>query len=575
MRATLLALLLLVPVAAAHVALPGAVVDAGAGADDPALPEPPLRELAHRVGLSQQAHTLAPASGTEFGLDLVCPQPPLGVAASPCPFRVVDAGDILGNPGLAVDPVVPGRIAFASLHGQPAGDASTLRREGQTHTTFTTLAFGLNWEDQPYTPPSPPADGGRQVYGEDVHALIDASRTLHVASLYSHRGSDGGAWNTSIVMWKFDQEARRLDYGATLAVFDNRVAGGRIETMWLVELPDAGLVALVWRESAPPERPIQVAGQNVTSWLSAAVTPADSASPWVPLPTTTLLPCERSTNPVGHRTRVYMGCQNATTGETRLFALDLSMKDLTDLGASPIVGGDARIAVTPQGRLAMLSVDVVNRTLSDEERASENATLRTVRAQLAFSDLGEDWTDVRDVPLLHNASRDVVVSRVNAMLYSNRTDTLHLVYFERHPDTKALIPALSKRLVVVDTLGSVLLDLDLEISEKGEVFGGGGPSNPGVFADTRDSLILVSGREYVAWADHGVVVFAELVEKDRRIYSPPQTMSAPIAEPAPVVQSAALTTTTGVTVGFVAAAAAARLVTVQLAKATGAGRRKR
>ncbi|HEX2022404.1 MAG TPA: hypothetical protein VHH36_06800 [Candidatus Thermoplasmatota archaeon] len=625
MRLAALALvaLTLAPTAFAH-ALPVPVALAPAHPAAATPPAPPatkavdlrVPELVNVVAPGPGGRALAVEAGVpDYSITFSCPALPLGLLEDACPNRIVDGDDILGNPGLAVDPVVPGRIAFASLHGQAAERGPTpLARDGQTHTTFTTLAFGTNWEDQPYSPPSPPFDyGDERIVGLDVHALIDKSRALQIASLYAHRsGGDGSPWKYSIVTWKFDQESRKLDYNFISDVFQNEKPGGSIEAPTLVEVPAASSVVLTWLERGPPVSTDNATGAVAnatvaTAWLAAAVTTADAYSPWERLaPAALIAPCQDATNPVALDTHVLVACEapdplDPARNVTRLWTIDVSLRTATPGAVLPVSARHARLAATEDGDVAIVQVDSVRRpeepkpqpepeppAANESGNGSQNATanrtrpatarLRDVRAWMSTSsDGGESWSRAIDiVDVVHNRSRNLTGARVTALLYSPDTLTLHMIVEEQasQADVEAGLPRWRKALVVTDPVGTTLLRMDLDLSDKGEVFFNGGPTEDPVYGDTRDSLIRVSGQEYIAFADYGVVVFAEITEHDERIVVDPVPQPAPPPEPVAILQASAVQTATGTFAGVVAAAAAARVVGHKMAAGAGKGGRK-
>lgn len=534
--------------------------------------------------LDRARQRLQPATAGSYRIELACPEPPLGFFRAPCPLRIVDSDDLLGNPGLAVSPLGTGQMAFASLHGQDATGPSRVSRGNQTHTTFTSTVFGTDWQDNPYFPPSPPGGRDREVLGEDVHALMDENGILYVASLYAYRteGVDE-PWSYTIATWKFDPDLQFLDYTFPLGVFDNRLPGSRIDTMWLVEVPELDRVALLWRERAAANDTLQAAGRNLTGWVAAATTASDPFSGWESVPDDLLVgPCETTTNPVLHGTTIYIGCvigdgagplKGSKPGDVLLYALDLELGRTTVVSKAPVRGGHPMLGVDEQGRMALVTVEAQPGDPGNETRPR---TPDRLRAELTTSRLGKAWSDPEEFgERLHDGTFGVKGAWITAMLYRGGTNTLHMVYLEEASDRdRAMgLPLWRKSLVVIDPIGAVLLDLDLHLSDKDEVFFSlDGPNDDDVYGDTRDTLIEVAGREWLAFSDYSVVSVAEILEFDDREDVLVLQQAPPVPEPVPAVHVTTVNVATGVVSGAVAAEALRRLIAARMAEHAGAGR---
>lgn len=521
-----------------------------------------------------RGHSLAPATAGSYRIEFQCPEPPLGGGGLPCPLRIIDSADALGNPALAVDPLYPEHMAFASLHGQQGFGPSHLSRDGQTHTTFTSLTFGVDWRDNPYSPPSPPYDSGRIVFGEDVHMIMDAVGNMHVASLYSHSdASDPNAtWENTIVNWKFDATLDVLSYAFPAGAFTPREARHAIETHWLLELPDSDEVLLLWRERAGAWNASLGPAAAPPARVVGARTPADPFSPWTPLDDKLAVgPCADTTNPVLHSGRVYLGCvagANFTAfpavepGEIVVYELDPLATSVRAVSKAPLTGGSPRLAADAQGRLALVAADVV-----DGER---------VRLRLATGDVDGAWSKPREVDA-HNGTRGVAEARVNAVLYRGGTNTVHMIYLERAnaTDVRAGEPMWRKSLLVADALGTVLVNLDLDLSDKGDVYTySDPPDDEAIFGDTRDSLIEVNGREFMAFADYGAVVLAEILEIDEREDAAVMESTLPPPELVPAAELPVMSVGVGVIAAAVAAEALRRAAAQRFEHRHGQGRDK-
>lgn len=563
--------------------------------------------------VAAQGGSLGASVGKDYSLTFECPPAQMtldvagnGARAAGCPNRIVDEDDLLGNPALAVDPVVPGRYAFASLHGQPArgSPASPIARDGQTHTTFSTVALGDQWTDQPYYPPQAAFPDGRHVLGLDVDALIDEQRTLHVASLYAHQGAGNDPWNYTIVLWKFSQELRegsrqgltQTDYDLVNAAFHNRLPGSVIDNLWLLEDKGDNLVYLLWHERAGPNATLPVKGLgNVTSWIAGAVTTADAVSSWARLPDSMLVGgCATPSNPVLAEGRILIACEAGAQGEPLLHlgpheiglrAMVPALRAAQDEGKTPLVNGTLRLAANARGDVALLTARVVfpngttaeNLTKPNARSGGVNVTANTsVVAQIATRGLDGSWSRPHDFgDKIHNASSVVRAARFNAALYRDASDVIHVIFLEERVSnrTEKEVPRWSKHLLAIDPVGTVVFDADLNLSDKGQVFGGRAAGDTTPYGDTRDSLVDVHGEEFIGFADYAVLVFAKVVEHDQRVAPAVQEVPPPVAEALPAVESVA--TATGIGLGATAAVGAGALVARKVALAHGQGRGKR
>ncbi len=586
-------------------------------ADDAWAAASPIEPLGPRLATARAAALAAPPTTSSYRVEFACPRTGLPIfgASRDCPMRIVDGADLLGNPGLAVDANPTGRMAWASLHGQQGHEPTNLSRANQTHTTFTSSLFGAGWQDQPYYPPdalSGSSDdrvrvgpialgigggsGGLVIRGEDVHAAMDALGVLYVASLYSLRDAEdaNASWAYAIAQWKFDPQLNALDYGEPNAVFRGRADGGAIETLWLVDVAGEETMALAWRERAADGAPFTLGGRNLTAWISVAVTPTDLVSPWTPLGDGAILgSCARTTNPVAYAGLLYVGCvvdafgdppvdapDDAAPGDLLVFALDPAAGTWTFVSEASVRGGDPRLATTPDGRMAIVSVEAVPAADGPAD-APANAS-RRLRAEITTGRAGAEWSAPRAFgDRVHDSSRGLARARVQAIMYRNATDTVHLVILEEATarEVNASESRWRKAFVVLDARGTPLANVDLNLSDRGEVFGGfeGGdaPSGTDVYGDTRDSIIESAGREYLAFADYGVVVFTEILEHDERLAGVALGETPPPPEPVPLAEPIVASVAVGAIASVVAAEAVRRVVAARWGASSGHGRGRR
>ncbi|HVL46968.1 MAG TPA: hypothetical protein VM889_00245 [Candidatus Thermoplasmatota archaeon] len=528
------------------------------------------------------------ATAGSYKLNFTCPSALLSTRVFPCPNRIIDVSDILGNPSLAIDPLFPERMAFASLHGSSGDGPTNLSRRGQQHTVHTTLTAGATWSDQPYSNPRGLGDGGNNnlhVTGEDTHIIMDSLGNMNVASLYAHRPRDSAGsdpWDYSIALWKFDSTLDRLTYAIPAAILKNRESGTTIAEPTLIELPEHKRIVLLWHESAPANKTTSILGRSLTGWVAGAITFADSISPWSMLDDKVLVgPCDDITNPIANRGKIYFGCKaganfdlvpGVAAGDIVFVELDPVLGASRIVSKTPLKGGDPKLAMDPFGTTAIVTVEAIpgdpNVTGSDR-----------VRAEIATSRLGEGWSAAHPFgDQIHNASLNVSIARVNAINYRTDTNTIHMIYFEqdrRESPNASRAPLYRKYLAVVDPLGTVIFNLDLDVSDKGEVFGSRkSRGNAKPYGDTRDHLLDYQGRQFFVFADYGVVVTAEILEDDQREIIQPTSTAPPVPEPVPVSTTLPVVTGAGVIAGATAAEAVRRLLAARNAAAAGSGRGK-
>lgn len=548
-------------------------------------------ELAHGVSPSGTHPVPSLATTSSYSIEFACPEFPLDVEQYPCPIRIVDEDDLLGNPTVAISPLNPNNIVFSSLHGTLENGPTRRSRGEQTHTTFThgglpggsVVLGGADWQDQPYSPPQGVDGGDPIVLGEDVHALVDPLGNLYIASVYSHgNGGNASDWGTSIAQWKFDPDLT-LNYVIPTEVFEPRMAAS-IDAVWLHYLPGPGQVVLLWRETgaraADANGTLQAEGDasgGGNAWITGAITPADLVSPWAPLPASlTLGPCQRTTNPAQLLDKLYVGCvagesfsiPGVLPDDIVVFEIDPLLGTTRALSKATLRGGEPMLAINAQGRMVLATVE---------------ATEEGVRAQLATSKLGEGWSKLHDFGNdLRNASGPPAGAWFNAILYRTATNTIHLIYTEEANATELAsgLPTFRKALVILDPIGTVLVKLDLQVSDKNEVFTGGfreAPASDDAYADIRDSLIEFQGKEYMLFTDWAVFVFAEIVEHDEREDAIVLQQTPPVPEPLPAVDVALNTVNVGagVVAGAVSAEAMRRLLAARHANLYGQGRGNR
>ena len=313
------------------------------------------------------------APGWEYKLYIDCPDSQ-GIyvsssgATGGCPIRAVDAGDMMGDPSLAVDPMEPKDIIMGSLHGcvDDGGPSQKSRSSftscaGGTRSPFTTFTSddgGNFWDDKPYCSP----DEDQSAYGEHVQVTTDPYGHVFVGSVYAYP-SDGW-FDYELALQKFESiESIRENQGSfggcssdynsewVTTVYEGNVIRG----IWFVFNPETDHMTMVWNEvtddraeneTVPPPRcfldlpppvpcippPSAGLGDHVArakarhpgERVAGSVPPADAVpkgaigvawtdskvgSEYTPqLFNETIQPCRSSTNPVLSDGWIYVGC---------------------------------------------------------------------------------------------------------------------------------------------------------------------------------------------------------------------------------------------------------------------------
>lgn len=576
------------PVSSAHSTLPGNLE--AASLEFPTEANPAfelLDESIQSVGeplnvvlpSSNHYDALRPAQQGTYSVSFTCPIPATG-GESDCPWRIVDTQDLLGNIALTIDPVLEtDRMFFASLHGGPAKGPTPLSRQGQTHTTFSYIGKNVpfvntfGWRDQPYTPPNPPGSGS---FGEDVHATIDPTGTLYVASLYSKRAS--GGWKYTIAQWKFDSTINILDYEPPNQVFVNRVTGSAIENVWLTNHFEVNRVSLLWRERAPEGQTVKINGVDQIQWLAGAFTKMDAYSPWKPLADNLVLgPCSDISNPAIFKSRVYYACKAASgynhlkkvkENDWVLHQIDLRGNTTKAVGKSNLHGANATLAIDETGRMALTTVEVL-----PNNQTKAHVTTSTNGGQ-RWSNVYEFGDDLRIRDPLTNKTYGLQDARITAMHYRTTSNTIHLIYEEEasEQDIAKEETQWRKSYAVIDPIGTVLSNQNLNVSDKGEVFFGRGPKDATIYGDMRDTLLDVNGRLFIGFSDYAVFSFAEILEDDQRTMEVAFQQPPPPPEPVPAPEAAGLLTSQGAAAGLVSVIALRRLAAHRFAIGAGRGR---
>lgn len=407
------------------------------------------------------------------------------VVRASCPFRIIDDQDLLGSPQLAVDRNDPNKMAFFSLHGAATDQGPTPRSRStasdgvgarQSHTTFTSITQGTQWEDNPH---------GREGYGEMADGLMDRSGRIYSTYLFSSPvGVDGG---TKVFDYHFqlyhdnDVTDGMSHFGTKVR---NRAAGNVIEEVNLVLVtprtqiesqqefdalrnqtqeeedpyngtaapasdddvgaradgrpanytddPGHDVVMAVWHERAYDH---QNASTGKSSWIDAVWTRVGTETEWEHLDDSQLIgPCRDASDPAPFNGRVlvacvvdagYQGRAGAKIGEVDLWAIDPATGETELLSTVPgLVGGRPRLATNTDGRVALASVKLLG----------DGPTYDNVQVFLNWGWYGRQWDGSPQTigGNLHGVwYDDVRDARISAMALMDGTNALYLGYTER------------------------------------------------------------------------------------------------------------------------------------------------
>jgi len=299
-------------------------------------------------------------------------------------------------------------------------------------------------------------------------------------------------------------------------------------------------------------------------------------------------PCETSTNPVLSEGLLYIGCKVADEGTFRwnpgtrpgtveMFRMDPDGGTPEYIGASPVVGGKPKLGVRSDGRMALLTADVEDGKLRLDGAYGQYDPATGRVAWGAVQHYGGD-VESQDGPELRDAN-------VQDMIYREYSGVLHLVLKQvlgpaSGPAlTARLEPTLDKAVVAIDEKHGFLAELDLDVgaplnrsqdpvllSQSDAVFNDISDDflelPPGPFEYQGKSLGASYQREFIAVADYGIVLFAEVIERTNlRGPAPPglpDPPPPPNPAPAPAATPAAATagalTTAALLAGSVAIA---------------------
>lgn len=518
---------------------------------------PPLPlDPEHQRAPGAQSEDLPSAQAAQYTVGFECPDvvPVPGLPAEACPTYVLDREDVMGSPILVADPRNPSMLAFAALHGgrgvhPPGFEPPTGRSRDdavhQPHTTFATKNGGTSWADMPYHAPDSLRGPTREVYGEDVAIALDASGRLHIAALYAHRAaagpfSDPTGFENVVAVWKAHDIARPVDYYVNVQLLSPEDPAATVDSIHLIGAPDAGLVALLWREGGTSLGLHYSRETEGASWTRVALD----------------LPCAAMSNPVAQGTRILVACRAAEDGPWSVHAIDTATWTSAPLGDAPIT--------TPRALLVERFGDFV--ILVGSGLDAEGAP----SVELSYGEGGARWSAVEQIAgdlTRGDPVAPLLDARVTAAVYNPLTGNVHLVYME-HYDLAAGSdgqPELYKVFAAIRAEGTFQAAVDLGIGSVNRV--AFSPSLTGVGAgaydDIHDGLVIWTDpntgavREFLAFGDYGFVRFAEVVEENFLSPIAPLTAQVP---PVPVASAGTVPVLVGAPAAILAGAMVARTV---------------
>lgn len=560
----------------------------------------------------------AGGAGVEYRLVIDCPETyaatggSLGIA---CPVRAIDEQDMMGDPSIAVDPLDPANLILASLHGGvhdggaagvtgsagcPEGPTAKSRC-GQVFTTFTSTDHGASWIDNPFTPPS---EVGSDAYGEHPQVTIDPYGHVYVGSLYA-MPKGGGLHDYVIAAQKFaslDTIDNEQDGEYHTQYLDPVFKGNAIRQMWFLFNPVTDNMTIVWTEA--PQVPGQAAEEQQPDCLlpppapcippparsgarAAAAANGTGGSPgaigvvWSTSSTRSpyhyqdeedaIAPCSRSTNPVLSEGWLYVGCvadpsqgpfrwhPDTAPGTVEMFRMDPNGGTPQYIGASPLNGGQPKLGVRSDGRLALISAQALDGQLALD------AVFGKYNPGSGLVEWGSVAHHGSKIAKVDPAIR-VAEANVQDVIYREHSGVLHLVLKTRiqasglgvASATTTLAPHILKSIVAVDEGYGVVAVLPLPVGSiqnrtsdatlmQAPEMAYNDLSDDFLQLPLQDSYSYVDpngvetvlgpayAREFFAVGDYGQVMFAELIE----ITNLRGPAAVPVQAPPPPVPAAA------------------------------------
>jgi hypothetical protein len=519
-----------------------------------------------------------PRDAVQYDIFIACPDTTNGQ----CPIQAWDGADALGSPAIVVDPDDVNNMIFASLHGSSAGDGPEARsRGGQQYTTHTSQDHGASWLDKPYFQP----DGiPSTATGEHPGIALDPYGHVFISSLYAvppdNGGNGTGGWRYVIAAQKFgslqDINANQ-DGSYNVDYIDALHAGNRIGQTWFAYDPLSDHVVLLWNEQplaaagAGAARDPSLAGQakellekvrdplaaqpaaaaedapasgaatarGAISWVS---TSANVGDPYKSAAANVIAPCATSTNPVISEGWLYVGClvaegagapswdPTARPGEIHMFRFRPEGGAPEHIGEAPLAGGRPKLGVRSDGRMALLTTEVVVAGNATRVRLDGAYGKYDPAARLVAWGEPQSYGDALQIVY---ANMPLAETNIQDMIYREYSGVIHLV-FKRVADwpddaSYAYKPEYFKAIVAIDEHYGLLEEIDLRVGDQAlrqkDGFLNSQPVS--LYNDLSDDFLELPQapfeyqnrplgefyqREFYAVGNYGFVDFAELIE---------------------------------------------------------------
>lgn len=417
------------------------------------------------------------------------PNANVNVVRAGCPFRIIDEIDLLGSPQIAVRPDDPRQMAFFSLHGAATEDGPTPRSRdpqnpstpsAQSHTTFTSVNGGWDWEDNPH---------GNHGWGETASGVMSRDGNMFISYLFSRAaGTDSkgvDVFTYHFRLYKEDTALTSPGYGGGGFEIEARDPGNIIDevNMVLVTPPrqietqeeyrsymenrtdepkgnstapssdsDVGnytiprdaedhsddIIAAVWHEKAY-DHVNSPTGKS--SWIDVVWTDASSRDDWHKMPDSQLVgPCRDASNPVSWNGRIYVACvvdagytgrRGAVIGDVDIWQFDLDKQHKTLMSSVPnMQDGRPRLAANDDGRFVVTSTKPVG----------VEEPFNSMRVEMAWGWYGRQWpTGVMNVGNSFYSIWDTPIrdARITSMVVLQDTPVVYMTYMERANTTIA------------------------------------------------------------------------------------------------------------------------------------------
>lgn len=555
MRAALVALLMLVPVATAHGVLPW----------EPGQDPLPLRPMQWTpegdvapMHFSDEPYPQDLAG--EYSLAWECPPSVSGGAGGTyesvgCPIHILDAQDVLSSPVMVVDPQNTDLVAFHALHGGPgtrtpadSAPRDPWAREDaihQPHTVFTSRTGGGRWTDNPYYSPfyEPPETGEVDVdpyprsWGIDNALTRDHRGDMYVASLYAIQDAEGEPLHYAAGLWKSGQPDEPFNRDSGTGVIRRAPEGSSVGSLHAGYVKDTKDAYVLWFERPAGGAPFvrlwhQDIDSNGVTWKEA---PRDDR----------VEGCTGISNPVTVSGAVYIACAagpdhpeaNATEGVVQIhrYLPDEGWRSEW-VGQTPLPAAQNLVLASAEsgskGNMAIMSAGVAG---------------GQPYAVYSLGLLGTSWRP----PLNYGGQLTATVAggesqegavpidaRITAMTFVRQSSTFHFIYMERWDVSGASQSAKEYHKIygVVHANGQFLGTADLGYGDPRAqanipVHVSGTDST--VFFDLHDTIVTHTTRAgehriFVAFGDHGFVRYGEATE----LQPPPAIALIPLPPPA-------------------------------------------